>query len=74
MRVLRADELDRSPGELHGARGGTDETGQRARPSAQLGEVNSSELGRVRDVGPQRQRPLEMPVSRAFAARAFTVP
>ena len=62
-RVLHADEFDRSPGELDGVGGGTDEAGQLARPRAELGEIDSGELGRIRDSGPQRERPLEMRMS-----------
>ena len=42
------------------AAGGTDLAGELGRPGAELGEVELSELGRVRDGGPQRERPLEV--------------
>ena len=51
-RILRADELDRPPGELDRATGGADEPGQLGRPGAHLGEVDSDELGRARYGGP----------------------
>ena len=60
VRVVRADELDRSPCELDRARGGTDVAGELGRPGAELGEVEPGELGRVRHGVPQRERPLEV--------------
>ena len=60
MRVLRADELDRSPSELDRARGGTDLAGELGCPGAEFGEVKPGELGRVRHRLPERERPLEM--------------
>ncbi len=62
MLVSGADEVDRSLYELDRARGGTDLAGEVGCPSTELREVKSRELGRVRDGGPERERPLEVGV------------
>ncbi len=60
VRVFGADELDRSPPELDSPWGSTDFAGQLGRPGAELGEIEPGEIGRIRDVGPERERPLEV--------------
>ena len=60
MRVVRANELDRSPCELDRASGRARFAGELGCPGAQLGEVEPGELRRVRDGIPQRDRALEM--------------
>ena len=63
MRVFRADELDRAPGELDRARGGADVAGEPGGPGAEPGEVKPGEPGRVRHRWPQREHPLQVRVS-----------
>ena len=60
VRVFGADELDRSPPELNRTGGSADFAGELGRPGAELGEIEPGELGRVRDRGPERERPLEV--------------
>ena len=59
-RVLVRRELDGAPGEFGGAGRGAGLAGEFGRPGTEPGQVEAGLGGRVGDIGPERERPLQV--------------